>query len=517
MNPSGPTGRLFRRKSIESLQHDGEHDDLKRVLGPVQLVLLGVGGIVGSGVYVMTGAAAAQFAGPAVLLSFGLAGLASILIAFCYAELSSTLPASGAAYSYAYVTVGEALAWAVGWLLLLDFSLAGASLAVGWSAYLVSLGHSFGLMIPAVIAQPTFHASAASGAISGAFSLNLVAVLAYAGVILILAAGVSESTKVNAALVVIKVSILLVFVVVGGGAVRPSNWSPFIPANEGGFSYGWPGVARGASMLFFAYLGFQIVSNAASETRNPQRDLPRGILGSIGICTVIYLLVGAVMTGLVPFRELGVSDALARAADRIGHPQLAVLIKMGALVGISSVLLVNTYGQSRVAFAISKDGLLPAFFSRLHPKHRTPYLGIALLGGLSAAMAATLPLSLLTDMVSLGVALCFSIVAISVMWLRSTRPDLERPFRVPLGGVWVGKVWIGVAPVAAIIMCWAMMIPVVLDLAVKARNGDSFPAVFLSAYFVAGVVIYLGYGRRRSRLGRHATPAEVLHASGGLP
>ena len=514
--PRRPSG-LLARKSIETMQDDSRKHGLKRVLGPLNLILLGVGGIVGSGVYVMTGQAAAKFAGPGVLISFVIAGLACALIAFCYAELSSAAPATGAAYTYSYMALGEVFAWSVGWLILMDFGLAGASLAVGWAAYLVSLLHSFGINLPAALTSPTFHAVGASGAIAGGGTINLVAMLVYGAVIAVLIAGISESSAINAVLVVIKVTILGVFVAIGVQAVHPSNWTPLIPPNEGGFRYGWPGVARGASMLFFAYNGFEMVANAASETRNPQRDLPVGILGSVAVCTVIYILVAVVMTGLVPFRELGAPDALARAADRIGHPQLALLIKVGALVGISSVLLINAYGQSRTAFAVSRDGLLPPLFSKLHPKLRTPHLGILVLGLASAAMAATLPLSLLTDMVSLGSALCFSVVAIAMMWLRATRPDLERPFKVPLGGVRIGRFWLGVVPVGAIVLAWSLMIPVILDLAMKARTGDPFPAAFISGYLLLGAVIYLTYGRRRARVGPHATPGEVLQASGHLP
>jgi APA family basic amino acid/polyamine antiporter len=503
---------LFHRKPLASLTSEGERHGFKRVLGPVDLILLGVGGIVGSGVYVMTGAAAARFAGPAVLISLLIAGLACVLIALCYAELSSFAPASGAAYSYCYATLGEVMAWIVGWLVLMDFGLAGSSLAVAWSAYLTSLFHSFGLDLPAALVTPTFH-TAADGAIVGGHSVNLIAALAYAAVMAVLVAGVSESRAVNAVLVTIKVVVLAAFIALGARAVHPANWHPFVPPNQGGFTYGWAGVARGASMLFFAYLGFEIVSNAAGETKNPQRDLPRGVLGALGACTLIYLLVASVMTGILPFKRLGAPDALAVAADTIGYPWLAILIKFGALVGISSVLLVNAYGQSRLAFAVSADGLLPRLFSTLHRTRRTPHIGIVVLGVASAVMAATLPLSLLTDMVSIGVGFCFSVVAIAVMFLRTTEPDLPRSFRVPFGGVRIRGVWIGVTPVAAVLICWAMMVPVILDIAGKARTGDAFPAIFMGGYFAAGAVIYFLYGRRRSRIALEPHAAEPLNAA----
>lgn len=495
---------IFYRKSVETLQNEGQHHGLRRALGPVNLTLLGVGGIVGSGIYVMTGIAAANFAGPAVLISFLIAALACGFTALCYAELASTMPVAGSAYSYCYAALGEVFAWIVGWLMLFDFGLAGSSLAVGLSAYVASLARDFGFVIPAALTTPTFQAAAhGSVTVSAGASVNLVAAFAVGVVTLILTLGISASAKVNTFLVSVKVLILVVFVAVSVGAIEPQNWTPFVPENEGGFTYGWPGIARAAALLFFAYLGFEIVSTAASECRNPQKDMPFALLGALGICSVLYVLVAAVMTGLVPFRQLGVPDALAMAAER-GYPQFGLLIKIGALTGISSVLLVNGYGQSRVAFAVGQDGLLPPLFSRLHPKFRTPYLGIILLGVLSAAMAATLPLSMLTDLVSLGLALCFSIVAISVMWLRSTRPDLRRPFRVPLGGVWIGRVWIGIVPVAAILMCWGMMVPVILDLSHKAASGNAFPALFVCSYLSLGALIYIFYGRRRSRVGPDA-------------
>lgn len=505
-----PARNLFHRKSIESLVAQTERRGLKRVLSGLDLVMFGVGGIVGSGVYVMTGAAAARYAGPGVMISLLIAGVACVLIAFCYAELAAAAPTAGAAYTYSYATLGEVFAWIVGWLVLMDFGLAGSSLAVAWSAYLRSLLHSLGVDIPAALSTPTFHALPGSDAIVGGHSVNVVAALAYVATMLVLAAGIAQSKKANAILVVIKVAVLTLFIVVGARAIQPLNWQPLVPANEGGFAYGWQGILRGASMLFFAYLGFEVVANAASETRDPKRDMPVGIIGSLGACMVIYLLVAAVLTGIVPFRQLGGADALAMAADRIGHPGLAVLVKFGALVGISSVLLVNAYGQSRLAFTISVDGLLPRFFSRLHERRRTPHLGIFFLGSVSAVMAATLPLSLLTDMVSLGVNFCFSVVAISVMWLRTYRPDLPRPFKVPLGGFRIGGFWIGLVPLAAIILSWTMMLPVIVDLIEKAQRGDAFPVVFMSGYFSAGAIIYLTYGRRRGRIGNSSEAAEAV-------
>jgi APA family basic amino acid/polyamine antiporter len=283
------------------------------------------------------------------------------------------------------------------------------------------------------------------------------------------------------------------------GAVEPHNWTPLIPPNEGGFTYGWAGVLRASSILFFAYLGFETVSTAAAETKDPQRAMPIGILGALGASTTIYIVVAAVLTGIVPFRELGVPDPIAVAVDRIGHPGFAVLIKIGALTGLSSVLLVNGYGHSRVCYAMARDGLLPGAFARLHPQFRTPWIGSILVCAISAVLAALFPISFLGDLVSVGTALAFVIVALSLMWLRTTRPDLPRPFRVPFGGFHVGKVWIGYVPVAAVIMCLGMVCPVALDIVAQAQRGDILPATVLGAYALAGVALYAGYGFRRDR------------------
>lgn len=507
--PPSPT-----RKSIETLQAEALSHGLKRSLGPVGLMLLGVGNIVGAGAYVMIGTAAGSFAGPAVILSFLIAAVACGLTALCYAELASMIPVSGSAYTYCYASLGQSYAWFLGWLILLDYGLAGSTLAVGLSGYLVSLLSSFHLHIPMQLASATILRTPHSDLITIGPRVNLLAVGALAAATAVLIRGVSESSAINNILVAIKISILAIFVVAGLGALQPHNWTPFIPPNEGGFTFGWAGVARAASVLFFAFLGFETVSAAASEARNPQRDMPFGILGALLVCTIIYIAVAVVLTGLIPYRELAVSDAIAVAADRMGHPNLAILLKVGALVGISSVLLMNGYGQSRVAFAISRDGLLPRIFSRLHPRFQTPHIGITVLAAISAAGAALFPLSLLIDLVSLGTALSFSIVSASVMWLRSTRPDLARPFRVPLGGLQIGSVWIGIVPIAAIFMCWAMMAPVVVDIYQQAAGGDAFPALFICGYLAAGAAIYFGYGRRNAHVAAEVAVIDLLQAGG---
>jgi APA family basic amino acid/polyamine antiporter len=500
------SSRLFVRKSVETLQREAGDHGLKRTLSPLNVMLLGVGCILGAGIYVMTGTAAANFAGPAVVLSFGLAGLACALTALCYAELASTMPVSGSAYTYCYASLGEVFAWGIGWLLLLEYGMAGATLAVGFSGYLVSFLKDFGVIVPPVLSTPFMQVSA-DGVASLSGGVNVVAASVILLVTLILARGVSESALVNNLLVAIKVAVLAAFVAIGVGAVNPDNWTPFIPANEGGFHYGVQGVFRGASLLFFAYLGFETVSTAASEAKNPEKAMPIGILGALAICTLIYVVVAVVLTGVVPFRELGVPDPIAVAADRMGKPQVATLIKLGALTGLASVLLVNLYGQTRVAFAMGRDGLLPDFICKVHPKFQTPHLGTILFGLISAFTAAFVPLSVLGDLVSLGTALAFSVVCASLMWLRSTKPDLPRPFSVPLGGFWIGKAWIGFVPVAAIIMCWVMVVPVGLDVLGQAVSGNPLPAIILVGYSLAGVLIYAFYGIHRSRVAAGTAPA----------
>jgi basic amino acid/polyamine antiporter, APA family len=508
---------LLDRKPIELVRQDAQHHGLKRALGPVHLLLLGIGCILGAGIYVLPGAAAAEFAGPAVMLSFIVAGAACALTALCYAELASVMPVSGASYTYCYVTMGEVFAWSLGWLLMLEYGLAGSLLGVGFSGYLVSLLHDFGIVVPAALSSSLIQAAGAGFVGAGALNLVAVAAILVVGAVLIL--GVSESARVNAVLVSIKILVLAGFVAAGVGSVHPSNWVPFVPPNEGGFHYGWPGVFRAASILFFAYLGFNTVATAAAEARDPQKSVPFGIVGSLVVCAALYIVVAAVLTGVVPFRRLGVPDPIAVAMDAVGHPRMAVLIKLGALAGLSSVLLVNAFGQSRITFAMACDGLLPTLFARVHPRLRTPWLGIVVLSVISAVLAAILPLALLADLISLGTGAAFIIVAVSQIWLRNTRSELERSFRVPLGGVKVGGLWVGYVPAAAILMCVLMIAPVVLDILRQAWLGQPTAAIFLAVYLTIGALIYAFYGRRTSRVdapGAPDVPVDMLD-TGGSP
>lgn len=547
-------GRLFIKKSVSRIQEEATSHNLKRTLGAFHLILLGIGCVIGAGIYVMTGNAAANFAGPGVMLSFVIAGTACGFAALCYAELASTMPVAGSAYTYSYATMGELFAWIMGWLLVLEYGVAAATVAVGWSGYVTSFLRDFGIVIPAGFTTSMVQSLASAGnlnfEVTGNF--NLLATTAIIAVTSLLVIGVSESATVNNIIVFIKVGVLLVFVALGIAFINFDNWTPFVPENEGGFVYGMQGVFRAASVIFFAYIGFEAVSTAAAEARNPQRDIPIGILGSLFVCTLIYVIVSAVLTGVVSYRELGVPEPIALAVDRMGMPAFSFMIKVGAIAGLSSVMLILTYGQSRVFFAMARDGLLPRAFCKVHPKFRTPWLGTIILGILIAIASSLLPISILGDLVSLGTATAFGIVCLAVMSLRAAQPELHRPFRVPLGGVYVVKpvmivcavilafvallvfrflmqsqwtgygavlvtlgavawlssvwrtrqerVWIGVVPMGGIFFALIMITPLLEDIVTKAMNEDPIPAYILSSYLVVGVLIYVFYGYRNSRL-----------------
>ncbi len=487
-------GRLFLKKSVDQIQREASAHHLKRVLGPVNLVFLGIGCIIGAGIYVMTGNAAANFAGPAVMLSFIIAGTACAFAGLCYAELASAMPVAGSAYTYSYATMGELFAWIMGWLLVLEYGVAAATVAVGWSGYAASFLKGLGVIIPPEFATSTIQSMADE---TGRLvfhvtnSVNLVATLAMLAVTALLVIGISESARVNNVIVFIKVGVLLVFIAMGISFINTDNWIPFIPESEGDFKYGIPGVFRAASVIFFAYVGFEAVSTAAAEAKNPHRDMPIGILGSLFVCTAIYMAVAAVLTGIVSYKDLGVPEPIAIAVDRMGMPSFSFFIKVGAIAGLTSVMLILTYGQSRVFFAMARDGLLPRMFSTIHPRFRTPWKGTIVLGVLIAIAASILPITILGDLVSLGTAFAFGIVCFSVLWLRKTRPDLHRPFRAP-GGAWI--------PVLGIIFAGIMAAPLIADIILKATHGDPIPAFILGGYLVIGAALYAFYGLPNSRL-----------------
>jgi APA family basic amino acid/polyamine antiporter len=494
--PRGP--RLLIKKSIEQIQYESGHQHLKRTLGPVNLVLLGIGCIIGAGIYVMTGNAAANFAGPAVILSFVVAGFACAFAGLCYAELASSMPVAGSAYTYSYASLGEVFAWIMGWLLVLEYGVSAAVVAAGWSGNVTSLLANFGLQIPVEWTTSFIQAGTdASGAtiFSGGHGFNLLGAGGILGVTALLVIGISESASVNNVIVTVKVGVLLLFIAMGLFFIHPANWHPFIPKNEGGLKYGTVGIFRAASTIFFAYVGFEAVSTAAAEAKNPARDMPIGILGSLAVCTLLYIVVAAVLTGMVPYHQLGGPAPIALAVDRMGpaYAWFAILIKVGAVAGLTSVMLILTYGQTRVFFAMARDGLLPSLFSTLHPSFRTPWIGTLILGIVIAIVAALLPIDILGNLVSLGTAVAFAIVCISVLWLRKARPDLERPFKAP-GGIWT--------PILGIIGAAVMAIPLLADMTLSVMRGDSIPAVILVSYTVLGTAIYLAYGLRNSRLAR---------------
>ncbi|HEY2444985.1 MAG TPA: amino acid permease [Rhizomicrobium sp.] len=532
------SGQLLARKPVDHVRAEFAQSQLKRTLGPFNLVTLGIGCIIGAGIFVITGSAAANFAGPAVLFSFVVAGIACAFAGLCYAELASTMPVPGSAYTYAYVTLGEVFAWTMGWLLLLEYGVAASTVAAGWTGYVLSLIANFGIHVPAALSQSALQYQ--GGVLNFTPSVNLVGAIGIGIVTTLLVIGVRESAQVNNVIVVIKVSVLVAFVIVGVAYIDPANWKPFIPANEGGFHYGWLGIFRAASLIFFAYIGFEAVSTAAGEARNPQRDLPIGILGSLVVCTIIYMAVAAVLTGVVPFHRLGVPDPIAIAVDRM-NPSWAIvpwplsgtgtlnvfsfIIKIGAFTGLTSVMLVLCYGQTRVFYQMARDGLIPEIFSRVNPRFRTPAAGTILLGSVIALGAATLPLTVLNDLVSLGTALAFSIVCISVIYLRRNEPNLPRPFRVP---------FYPLTPILGAFFCVVFMVgPILLDIVSKGIGKDLLGSLFgspdtkfqhdpialeiLLAYIVAGALIYLLFGYRNSRLGQGRPAIGIEPAPMELP
>jgi APA family basic amino acid/polyamine antiporter len=422
---------FFARKTVEDLRKaldpaDGE-PTLHRTLGPLSLTAFGVGAIIGAGIFVLTGAAAARYAGPAVVLSFALAGCACAIVALCYAELAALIPVSGSTYSYVYATLGEIFAWIIGWDLVLEYAMGAATVAVGWSGYLVSLLANFGVHPP-----PQFIAAfgAESGGATGLFNVPAAAIVAAITALLVL--GTRESARVNNVMVGFKLAVVAIVIAVGAFHVAPMNWRPFIPENAGEFGhFGWSGVLRGAAVVFFAYIGFDAVSTAAQEARQPQRDMPIGLIGSLMVCTALYIAVAAVVTGLVPYLQLDRPDPIAAAIDAIGLPWLAVVVKFAALAGLTTVILVLLYGQTRILFAMARDGLLPDLFSSLHERFRTPWRGQILVGALVALTAGLFPIDLLGEMVSIGTLAAFALVCLAVMHLRRRHPELPRPFTVP--------------------------------------------------------------------------------------
>jgi APA family basic amino acid/polyamine antiporter len=472
---------FFRTKSIEALlAQQREGTGLKRVLGPVNLILLGIGAIIGTGIFVLTGQAAALNAGPAIVISMLIAGAVSALAGLCYAELASTVPVAGSAYTYAIATLGEFVAWIIGWDLILEYALGAATVAVGWSGNVVSLLGDFGITLPAAI----------SGGPQSV--INLPAVLISLLVTWLLVRGVQESAMVNAVIVIVKVAIILLVIGAGAQFVNGAHYTPFIPPNTGTFGeYGWSGIVRGAAVIFFAYIGFDAVSTAAQEARDPQRDMPRGILGSLVICTALYVAVSAVMVGLVFYQDLDgpapmavAIDAARTAAGGTGWApvmnMLALLVKIGIVAGLSSTMVVQMMAQPRIFMAMANEGLFPAWAARVHPRFRTPHVTTLVTGVIVALASGFTPISVLGELVSIGTLFAFVIVSIGVIVLRRTQPGLARPFRTP---------FVPVVPIASAV------VSVLLMLSLPWPTWER-----LIIWMAVGVAVYFAYGRRNSRL-----------------
>ena len=478
--------KLFRKKDISAMIYEAGNSNsgLHRSLTASNLVMLGIGAIVGTGIFVITGQAAAQYAGPALTISFMVSAFGCILAGFCYAEFAAMIPVSGSVYSYSYATIGEFLAWFIGWDLILEYLFACSTVAVGWSGYMQSLLQGWGIGLPDHMTHSVLEHVNGEWVLTGSL-INFPAVCIVAIITTVLLCGIRQSARVNNVIVVIKVSVILLFIGFGLSYIDTSNWVPYIPQNTGDFGhFGWSGIMRGAAVVFFAYLGFDALSTAAQETRNPQRDMPKGILISLIICALLYVAVTAVLTGIVKYDRLDVDAPIALALDHVGEglAWMSPLIKLGAIAGISSVVLVMMMGQSRIYYAISKDGLLPALFSKVSVKRGVPKNATIFAGVATSIIAGIFPLSVLSELVSIGTLMAFAIVCISVMVLRRTHPELNRPFKVPL-------VWL-IPPLGAF-FCFLQMVS--LPWATWMR---------LILWTLAGIVIYFVYGRRNSFLGR---------------
>ncbi|HSD75704.1 MAG TPA: amino acid permease [Steroidobacteraceae bacterium] len=476
---------------------------LRRALSSRHLVLLGIGAIIGAGIFVLTGQAAANHAGPAIILSFVLAGVACAFAGLCYAEFASMLPVSGSAYSYAYATLGEFVAWFIGWMLVLEYLFAASTVAVGWSSYFNSLLHTLGGWLNLPLAFPDALSSAPLTLVDGKFQatgaiINLPAVLIIGAITWLCYVGIKQSASVNSVIVTIKVIVILLFIAFGVQYVNADNWVPFIPPSEGPDRFGWDGVVRGAAIVFFAYIGFDAVSTAAQEAKNPQRDMPIGILGSLVICTILYIVVSAVLTGMLPYMQLGTAKPVATALE--AYPSLLwlrTLVEIGAIAGLSSVILVMVIGQSRIFYAMAQDGLLPRLFKNVHRRFQTPHTGTLIVGVIAATLASLFPIGVLGELVAMGTLLAFATVCIGVLVLRYTRPDLPRPFRVP------------VAPVTCVLgaICCLFLF----------RSSFLANWKWMISWMALGMLVYFGYGYRHSALRAGASPrspAAVVSPSG---
>ena len=520
--------RLFITKPLPQLFSEShESGGLKRSLTALNLTTLGIGAIIGAGIFVLTGQAAAQYAGPGIVLSFIISGFACGFAGLCYAEFASMIPIAGSAYTYAYSTLGEFLAWIIGWDLILEYLFAASTVAVGWSGYVVSFlkdlhiyiapqftaaSGSVLVNVPDIGWKPLTDAFAQTLATSGiqvdslahvTCILNLPAMFIVALLTTLLVIGIRESANFNNIMVITKVSVIILFIAIGIMFVKSANWHPFIPSNkvestpisEYGSLMGWlkayshefgkfgfSGVLRGAGVIFFAYIGFDAVSTAAQEAKNPQRDMPIGILGSLAISTVLYILVAIVLTGIVSYKTLNVPDPVAVGVDAMGAGMfwLRPIVKIAAIAGLSSVILVMLLGQPRIFYSMSNDGLLPPVFSKVHPKFQTPYVSTLITGSVAMIIAGILPISILGELVSIGTLLAFIIVCISILVLRKSKPNIERPFKTP---------WVPFVPIMGASICFIQMISL---------PGDTW--LRLIVWMVIGFLIYFFYGIKHSKI-----------------
>jgi len=504
---------MFLTKPLGDLLQEAKDNKsgLKKTLTGLNLTTLGIGAIIGAGIFVLTGQAAAQYAGPGIVISFIISGVACAFAGLCYAEFASMIPISGSAYTYSYATLGEFLAWIIGWDLILEYLFAASTVSVGWSGYVVSFLKDFGVFIPTALTAATgsvlvevpklgwqqLTENLSTGLLAQGINvdtlphvtaiINLPAMFIIAALTLLLIVGIRESANFNNIMVMVKVAVIILFIAIGIAFVQAGNWHPFIPKNTGVWGhFGWSGILRGAGVIFFAYIGFDAVSTAAQEAKNPQRDMPIGILGSLSISTVLYILVAIVLTGIVSYTTLNVSDPVAVGVNAMGEGMfwLRPIVKIAAIAGLSSVILVMLMGQPRIFYSMSKDGLLPPVFSKVHPKFKTPYISTLLTGCVAIVLAGILPISILGELVSIGTLLAFAIVCISIVVLRKTRPDIERPFRTPF------VPWI---PLLGALICLVQMAALPLDTWLR-----------LIIWMAIGFIIYFSYSYRHSKI-RNAT------------
>ena len=470
--------QLLATKHPHAAHEDAEGLSLRRTLGPWGLTALGIGAVIGGGIFVITGQAAANHAGPAIMLSFVLAALCCTFCALAYAEFAAMVPVSGSAYTYTYATLGELAAWFIGWMLVLEYGVSASAVAVSWTGYFLSLLEHFNIYLPqAFVSAPLDAQLRPTGAIANVPAAIIVLLLTWLCYV-----GIRKSSAMNMAMVVLKTGLIVLVIVAGWQYVDPGNWEPFIPANEGPGKFGWDGVLRGAAMVFFAYIGFEAVSVAAQESHRPQKDLPIGMLASLAICTVLYIAMAAVMTGLVPYTALGTAEPVVTAVA--AHPELGwlrVTVEIGALIGLSSVVLVMIIGQPRIFMIMGRDGLLPPVFTKIHPEYRTPHINTVITGIGIALLAALFPLDVLGELTSMGTLIAFASVCVGVLVLRRTQPDLPRPFRIPMA-------WL--ICTLGVLSCLALLS------AMTAHNW-----MLMAVWTAVGFLIYFGYGYRHSRLG----------------